>query len=215
MAPFDIAGHVASIRLDAIPEPREWMRALDAPLDDPGVRVVLIDLGGANAAEATWDLAACDTLRLWRKPTVVALQGTLSGDALAFALACDVRTAAPGSMLEFDDASRELLATLVRDVGAVAGVARMDAAEALRTGLVYSVAGDPLAEARRIAGVIASRGPIATQLGKEAVWRGIRLPLAHALRFETDLTLLLQTTKDRAEGVAAFLEKREPHFTGS
>lgn len=69
-------------------------------------------------------------------------------------------------------------------------------------------------EARRMAGVIASRGPIATRLAKEAIWRGLPQPLEQALRFETDLTLLLQTTKDRAEGVRAFLEKRQPVFKG-
>ncbi|MYK26587.1 MAG: hypothetical protein F4052_06530, partial [Dehalococcoidia bacterium] len=61
---------------------------------------------------------------------------------------------------------------------------------------------------------VAARGPIATRLAKEAVWRGLDQPLEQALRFETDLTLLLQATKDRAEGVRAFLEKRPPDFTG-
>ncbi len=91
------------------------------------------------------------------------------------------------------------------------------AAEALlRAGLVVTVteAGSALEEARRVAGVIASRGPLAVKLAKEAVWRGLAQPLEQALRFETDLTLLLQTTKDRAEGVRAFLEKRAPIFTG-
>mgnify|MGYP000981138821 CR=1 FL=1 len=55
---------------------------------------------------------------------------------------------------------------------------------------------------------------LAKRLAKEALWRGLALPLEQALRFETDLTLLLQTTKDRAEGVRAFLEKRAPVFTG-
>jgi enoyl-CoA hydratase/carnithine racemase len=61
---------------------------------------------------------------------------------------------------------------------------------------------------------VAARGPIATRLAKEAVWRGLDQPLEQALRFETDLTLVLQATKDRAEGVRAFLEKRPPDFTG-
>ena len=65
-----------------------------------------------------------------------------------------------------------------------------------------------------IAAVIASRGPLATRLAKEAIWRGLAQPFEQALRFETDLTLLLQTTKDRAEGVRAFLEKRSPQFEG-
>jgi enoyl-CoA hydratase/carnithine racemase len=84
-------------------------------------------------------------------------------------------------------------------------------------GLVTEVAAGPEALERaagRLAEVIASRGPIATQLGKEAIWRGLGMPMEQALRFETDLTLLLQTTKDRAEGVRAFLEKRQPRFTG-
>jgi enoyl-CoA hydratase/carnithine racemase len=41
------------------------------------------------------------------------------------------------------------------------------------------------------------------------------MPLQQALRYETDLTVLLQTTSDRAEGVRAFVEKREPHFEGN
>ncbi len=69
-------------------------------------------------------------------------------------------------------------------------------------------------EALRIATTIASRGPIATRLAKEAVWRGLNQEFEQALRFETDLTLLLQTTKDRAEGVRAFIEKRPPVFIG-
>jgi len=40
------------------------------------------------------------------------------------------------------------------------------------------------------------------------------MPLEQALRFETDLTIILQTTEDRAEGVKAFLEKRSPDFKG-
>lgn len=62
---------------------------------------------------------------------------------------------------------------------------------------------------------IAARGPLAVRYAKEAVLRGMEMPLEQALRFETDLTVILQTTEDRAEGVRAFLEKREPHFKGT
>jgi enoyl-CoA hydratase/carnithine racemase len=88
---------------------------------------------------------------------------------------------------------------------------------ALAAGLVSAVtpAGSAHSEGRRLAGAIGARGPIALRLGKEAIWRGLPLPLEAALRWETDLTLLLQTTKDRAEGVAAFLEKRQPNFRGT
>ena len=93
----------------------------------------------------------------------------------------------------------------------------VDAGDALDFGLVSAIAEEgqtALDCASRLATVVASRGPIATRLAKEAIWRGLEMPLAAALRFETDLTLLLQTTKDRAEGVRAFVEKRNPQFTG-
>ena len=52
------------------------------------------------------------------------------------------------------------------------------------------------------------------QYAKEAVSRGAEMPLDQGLRYETDLTMILQTTEDRAEGVRAFLEKRQPKFKG-
>jgi enoyl-CoA hydratase/carnithine racemase len=93
----------------------------------------------------------------------------------------------------------------------------IDATEALRCGLVSQVVPDDRVddEALALAERIAARGPLAVRYAKEAVLRGMEMPLEQALRFETDLTVILQTTEDRAEGVRAFLEKREPHFKGT
>jgi enoyl-CoA hydratase/carnithine racemase len=92
----------------------------------------------------------------------------------------------------------------------------IDAAEALHIGLVSEVmaASELQARAQAMAQRLAERGPIALQYAKEAVSRGAEMTLEQALRFETDLTILLQTTDDRAEGVRAFLEKRPPKFKG-
>jgi enoyl-CoA hydratase/carnithine racemase len=68
------------------------------------------------------------------------------------------------------------------------------------------------AAARRVAGALAHRGPIALRYVKEAVVRALDLPLADGIRLEHDLYVLLQTTTDRREGVRAFLERRPPRF---
>ena len=57
------------------------------------------------------------------------------------------------------------------------------------------------AHGRALAERIAAQGPIAVRYAKEAMLRGLDMPLEQALRYETDLTVILQTTADRAEGV--------------
>src|SRR5207249_8954443 len=92
----------------------------------------------------------------------------------------------------------------------------ISAEEALSAGIVNKVvpAERVMEEAEAIAARIAERGPLAVAYAKEAVTRGLDMPLEQALRYETDLTLILQTTEDRAEGVRAYLEKRKPEFSG-
>jgi enoyl-CoA hydratase/carnithine racemase len=159
-------------------------------------------------------------LELFELPTVFAWDGELRGAAFDIALACDIRVCSRGASLRATSIGTPRLLRLISQERSVELLERrmgLTAHEALEFGLVSAVSKDGesvAALAERVAGTIAQRGPIATRLGKEAIWRGLELPLEQALRFETDLTLLLQTTKDRAEGVAAFVEKRQPHFTG-
>jgi enoyl-CoA hydratase/carnithine racemase len=162
------------------------------------------------------------------RPVVCAINGDASGAGLELALACDVRIAAEDANFALSDILVGLLPLaggsqrLPRLIGRGAALEMIitgepvDAQEALRLGLVSAVvASERLRdEAEAIVSRIAERGPLAVRYAKEAVTRGLEMPLEQALRYETDLTIILQTTEDRAEGVKAFLEKRKPEFKG-
>jgi len=162
------------------------------------------------------------------RPVVAAIRGEALSAGLELALACDVRIAGEGARFGLPETALGLLPSgggtqrLPRIVGRAKALqmvllaAVIDAKEALRCGLVSRVVADDAVddEALALAETIAARGPLAVRYAKEAVLRGMEMPLEQALRFETDLTVILQTTEDRTEGVRAFLEKREPHFKG-
>jgi enoyl-CoA hydratase/carnithine racemase len=87
---------------------------------------------------------------------------------------------------------------------------------ALALGLIHRVA-----EPEELAGVVdeilhALRVSATNALGyaKEVVHTGGDVPLEAGLRIETDLSVLLQTTADRSEGLSAFVERRPAHFQG-
>ena len=69
-------------------------------------------------------------------------------------------------------------------------------------------------EARELAGRIAAGPPLALKLAKRALHKGATSDLASALEFEGYLQGVCFGTEDFREGVTAFLEKREPNFTG-
>ena len=86
--------------------------------------------------------------------------------------------------------------------------------QAVEWGLAARVARSADPAARRLTGELLERGPIALRFAKEAVVRSLDLALDDGARFEHDLYVLLETTRDRAEGVRSFLEKRKPIFRG-
>ena len=86
----------------------------------------------------------------------------------------------------------------------------------MRIGLVHQVLPpeDMSGRLEQMASTMAALAPIATRYAKEVVLKGMDMTLEQGLRLETDLNVILQTTRDRAEGVASFLERREPTYTG-
>ncbi|MBI5442566.1 MAG: enoyl-CoA hydratase/isomerase family protein [Deltaproteobacteria bacterium] len=88
--------------------------------------------------------------------------------------------------------------------------------EALALGLVNHVhpAENLHDEALAMARTVASKGPAALRLAKEAVQRGQDLDLDNGCVLESDLFALCFATQDQKEGMGAFLEKRKAHFQG-
>jgi len=162
------------------------------------------------------------------QPLIAAINGWALGGGLELALACDIRVAAADARLGLTETTLGIIPggggtqRLPRLVGRSKALeliltgARIDAAEALRIGLVERLApaGQALATATELARALAARAPLALRYAKEAVLKGLELPLADGLRLENDLATLLRTTEDRLEGARAFLEKRPPRWTG-
>ena len=213
---------------------RELDEACAAINDSAGVRVVILRADGdvfcsgweGDGVASREQPFAC--LESMGQPIICALNGDATSAGLELALACDVRIAAESATFSLPETAQgqlpmgggtQRLARLVGRGEALRLILlgeEVGAAEAYRIALVSAVVPrDKLdAEAHSLAERMASRGPLALRYAKEAVRRGLDQPLDQALRYETDLTVILQSTQDRAEGVKAFLEKREPKFEG-
>ena len=162
------------------------------------------------------------------QPIIAAIRGFALGGGLELALACDIRIAAEDAQLGLTEVNLAIIPggggtqRLPRVVGRgkalemiLTGM-RVPADEALRIGLVERVV--PVAElmpaALGLARTIAEKAPVALRYAKEAVVAGLGMSLADGLRLENDLSTLLRTTEDRAEGARAFVEKRKPRWSG-
>ena len=89
------------------------------------------------------------------------------------------------------------------------------AERALQMGLVNRVVedGEVLAEAKKLAGRIAKRGPVAVRMVKEVITRGLEEPdVNKGTAMEAEQWAKLFNTYDQKEGMKAFMEKRKPVF---
>jgi enoyl-CoA hydratase len=162
-----------------------------------------------------------------RVPVIAALNGDALGGGLGLAAACDLVVADPAASLGTPEIKLGLfpwiiLAVLQRHVPRkvlmelVMTGEKVDAARAREIGLVnrVSAAGGAVEEAKALASVIAARSPAVLSLGKAAFYRVSDLDYEPALAYlHSQLTLNLMT-EDAAEGVAAFLQRRDPQWKG-
>jgi enoyl-CoA hydratase/carnithine racemase len=203
--------------------------------EDRSVRAAILVGEGEDfcaGAAGDWDpldsgLDPAAALAAIRAPTLAALHGRVAGVGLELALACDLRLATPDAVLSLPTVAAGRLPCwggvqrLVRLAGLPTALAvlygeELTADRAAGVGLVQlPVPADDLeAATERTVAQLLSLAPLALELVKEGVYRGSEMSMRAGLELEGDLNHLLQSTADRREGLAAFVEKREPDFKG-
>jgi len=172
--------------------------------------------------------AVLDRIERVAKPTIAQVEGVAAGGGCAIALVCDLRVATPASTFGIPIArtlgnclSGATYSRLVDLVGPAAVKDLLftgrflDAAEAYALGLVNRiVAADAIGDAvAGLASEIAANAPLTVRATKEMIRRVLA---ARRLRpgDDADLVELCYTSEDFHEGVAAFLAKRKPRWTG-
>src|SRR5205085_8544472 len=159
---------------------------------------------------------------------IAAVNGYALGGGLELAVACDMIFASENAKLGLPEVSLGVTPgfggtqRLVRLVGKLRAKEiiftgeMVDAQTAARIGLVNSVVPQQelLDHCKKVANKIAQRGPLAIARAKRLVERGYDMPLRAANRQEAETFALLFDTQDRAEGMKAFLEKRQAKFIG-
>ncbi len=222
-------------------EIRDTLRELD---EDDNVRVVILTGGpkvfaaGADIkqmADATAiDMLNIDQFSTWdqikktRKPIIAAVSGFALGGGCELAMTCDMIIASEtarfgqpeikiGTMPGAGGTQR-----LTRAVGKVMAMELVltgkfiSAEEALNAGLINRIVPVELLmdETLSLAREIAKQSPVAIKLAKESVNNAFNSTLDEGLLFERKNFYLTFASKDQKEGMAAFVEKRNPEFTG-
>lgn len=170
-----------------------------------------------------------DTLASMRTPIIAAVRGLALGGGCEIALACDFVIAGESAQFGVPEVSLGVIPgaggtqRLVHAIGKPKAMKMLltgdtvSAEEACVSGLVAEVTPDEecLAIAIAIAGRIARNSPTAVQLAKDAARSADELPLHQGLAQERRNFFLTIGSDDQREGVAAFLGKRRPEFTGN
>ena len=173
--------------------------------------------------------AAARRIEQFRKPIIAAVAGFALGGGCELAMLCDFIIAAETAKFGQPEINLGVMPgiggtqRLTRFVGKskamdmILTARRMDAAEAERTGLVSRVvpADKLLEEALAAAAAIAGQSPLAVMMNKELVNTAYETTLATGVAVERRLFHSLFAFDDQKEGMAAFVDKRNPDFKGS
>src|SRR6056297_983553 len=161
-------------------------------------------------------------------PVIGAINGHALGGGCELAQACDVRIAREGAKLGQPEINLGLIPggggtqRLPRLVGEgqamrlILSGELVDATEAADIGLVDEVCEADAIDERvyDLAGAMAEKSPVALELAKSAVRESSRMGLDAGLEYESELFVQLFATDDKDEGIEAFLDGRDPEFSG-
>lgn len=166
------------------------------------------------------------TVESLAQPVIAAINGVAFGGGLELALACDLRVAQTNASLGLTETSLAIIPgaggtqRLPRLIGLgkakqlIYTAARLSAAEAATIGIVEKVCDDAVEGALTLARAMAKNAPLSLIQAKIAMNKGTEVDLQTALSIEALAYDALIPTEDRIEGLAAFSEKRAPHYKG-
>jgi enoyl-CoA hydratase len=204
----------------------EGVSALEELRKDETIRVVVITGAGEKSFIAGADIgefsgqtpvsqrdvfhapSLFNLLDTFPKPVIAMINGFCLGGGNELAMACDLRTASEKARFGQPEINLGIIPggggtqRLTKLVGETKAMELVFAPEELE------------AKTLELANKIAEKSPIALQMAKEAVKLASKSNLDEGLRREVDLFAICFSTEDKAEGVAAFLEKRKPVFKG-
>ena len=186
----------------------------------------MADASFVGAYTSSMFSAEASAIETCRTPIIAAVSGYALGGGCELAMMCDFILAADTAKVGQPEINLGTMAglggtqRLTRAVGKSKAMEMhltgrfMDAEEAERSGLVSRVvpAKKLIEEARAAADKISEKSTVTAMAVKETVNRSFETTLAEGLLYERRLFYALFATEDQSEGMAAFLEKREPQF---
>jgi enoyl-CoA hydratase len=211
---------------------------------DDGVRAIVVtgnerafaagadigEMAGATPIEMliTNRIGQWDRIRRITKPVIAAVNGWALGGGCELAMTLDLIVAGEGARFGQPETNIGVIPgaggtqRLTRAVGKGRAMRMIltgepiTGAEAERAGLVAVLTQDELVveDALALAATVATKSPLALRLAKEAINAAYEMSLTDALAHERRLFYLLFASEDQKEGMAAFMEKRTPDFTG-
>jgi enoyl-CoA hydratase/carnithine racemase len=161
------------------------------------------------------------------QPVIAVVQGIATAAGCQLVASCDLAVASQAAKFATPGVNLGLfcstpMVALARNVSRKHAMEMLltgemiSAEHAARIGLVNRVVapGTEHEEALKIAKIIASKSAVTVKIGKEAFYRQLEMPLAEAYKYASEVMVENMLVRDAAEGIGAFIEKREPKWEG-